>query len=618
MKINQTFINASVLTALCILACTSVYAEDTRAGNYLPPSVTTTQPISSAKLSPTNTTAGFQINTPGYYYLSTDVEYNPNNAGAGATNTPAIYINADNVTLDLGTKTIYLGTPSGGAANNEAVVVVANKKNITIKNGTISGFAPNTGALHLKGGNKNIAIEDLVVTSCTAGNPISIDTGTNVGIALRNVQVISNSSAASMAGATIAGVKYLEITNCSFSANSTSADGASCTGLLLSNCSDIEALNIDASNNQATATAMATPVYGIRLESGTKNTRFINCRAMGNSNGTTASTTGTTNATAYGFSLDAATANYFENCVASGQFSIGLAYGVSLANGSNANVFKNCLANVNISNPSGLTTPLNGGNVFGFYLSSSNANKFLNCEANGNIAQKVAGTPALMTYYIYDATGLYSTGGKANMFLDCTAARNGSGGHFQNYTATVVGGRNTYQGTSYSSGLRLDNERATVIRNCTSQANNALNPDAATGSANGTAVGLLLSNIAGVCANCIVDNNMISNNQSLESDDGDTGRSIGYWDQAADSTTFLVRNTSTGQGTVYAGKTELVVPTTSTGNSVNYYFTYNPETTSSFNPENIIKETDISNLNAIALSGGENLFNWSIVTNSQA
>lgn len=581
----------------------------------IPASVATTQSISSSKLSPTNTTTGFEITTPGYYYLSSNIIYTP----TASFTIPAILINTDNVVLDLATKNISLGS-SVTTVGNQAIQIAAGKKNITIKNGSISGFSPSstTGALYATGNNTNIVVENIAINNCCAslgtttatGSPLYINNsgGSSKGITLRNVQCVNNASTtSSMTVANIIGASYVGMFDCAFSNNSTTGQvgvGGLMYGLQLNGCSDVVAVNLDVSNNTtsfvgtgATATTQAA-TYGIRLSTSTKNCRLSNCRATGNSS------TGTAPATpswslAYGISLNACTGNTFTDCIATGQTSTGVCYGIGVESSSNTNIFINCQANENTS-----SSNQTGGNTYGVYVSSSRSNQFLNCQANNNASSVAAGASALY----YDATGFYSTAGTTNAFIGCTATGNGSGGFHTGYGTPPSPGTTT----SYSCGFRLDTgERATVIRECTARANNPTNT--AMGATNGIAAGILLTN---TCNGCVVDSNLIVDNQSLNNSNADTGRSIGYWDMTLNSSTFLKKNISVGQGSVYNHGTSLTNPTT--GVSVNYYLTFTGTTgaggaTPNFNPENIIKETDISNLNALALAGGEAVFNWSIV-----
>ena len=127
----------------------------------------------SIPISPTqvNNKGYFDINVPGYYFLTENFGFYPTGytAGDAITNNASIYISADNTVLDLNSKTISHKSTRAGHPNitTEGIAgirVADNVKNLTIKNGKIN-FVTGNGIL-VGQGCSNITLSELSIMNC--------------------------------------------------------------------------------------------------------------------------------------------------------------------------------------------------------------------------------------------------------------------------------------------------------------------------------------------------------------------------------------------------------------------------------------------------------------------
>lgn len=226
-------------------------------------------------------------------------------------------------------------------------------------------------------------------------------------------------------------------------------------------------------------------------------------------------------------------------------------YGFRCADESNGNSFVNCIAKNNLG------TSL--GTCAGFVVDTSNQNSFKHCVSEGN-------TSASLVY------GFLSTGENIGTVIrECTASGN--------YTTED-------DGQAY--GIAFDNETSGAIQNCEISANK--------GTAVGCGIGLLHT-----CLRNTVEYNKILGNIGTEQ--------YGFYDHAADNTTFLRGNISFGHGKVFDNTTFIAENTTA-----NYRFTFN-ESDQQMNPQFLIKEADTANMNAFEASSAT-WFNFSIIENA--
>lgn len=264
--------------------------------------------------------------------------------------------------------------------------------------------------------------------------------------------------------------------------------------------------------------------------------------------------------------------------------------------------------NFDSTSNSGVTT------VAGIFLDSSSGNRFVTCNSNANSSSSTV------------AYGFYSIAtSHGNVFTECVADLNGgsastSGAGFYNLT----GNNNVWNkcsasgntGTSTAYGFYSQTGSGPVFKNCLANGNNSA----------GTAIGIGINTTAGgVIQNCDSSSNLgttvaaginlggtctlatVEYNKML----ANTGTSqFGFRDQAADSTTFLRGNVAFGHGNVYNGSSEVISGNT----TANYLITYT-ETADSMNPQFLIKEADIANMNAFE-AASSTWFNFSIIQNA--
>jgi len=174
-------------------------------------------PIDQEITPPTSLMGTFTISQPGSYFLRADVSPTPTNPP-----TPAIVINASDVTLDLNGFTVY-GT----------ITIAAGLQNIAIKNGTLTNFSP---AISLANGTSNIILTDLLFHFGLYD--IQADPGSTINnIIIKNCRFIGyNNYGIDLSSATQ--INGLLVDNCYFKANVLNA-----TDIAVSNGKHIEILN---------------------------------------------------------------------------------------------------------------------------------------------------------------------------------------------------------------------------------------------------------------------------------------------------------------------------------------------------------------------------------------
>lgn len=641
-----------VLTVTCAL----VAAEPPVTRKYVSvvgSGVTTDQGISSAKLTTAPTGGGmFVITDPGYYYLSDDLA--PDNLTTA--NVPIIYINANNVVLDLATKSIT--APTTNTTNASAAIQVADgKSNVTIKNGVINGIqgvaATGFGVLVNNAASttvSHIVLENLAMYNCgyfgisiakcndltidnvqctgngpytdaiKAGNPgafsggaylntINSATITNSVFSNNQWNIGSPTTANSIVGLYLNTCKSIDMRNCltSGNANITTPASTFAAGVYLVSCSSCTFDTVTTSvNTYITTLANAGTSYGMFLSSSSNN-NFRKIASFANTAST--SNVAPTGGAGYGINASASSANYFEDCVFSSNSGISNGIGIAFVGSSNANQCRRCVAALNTS--SQLTTVVQTVGVYGFFCSSCIANAFIDCRASDN---NVPGSSAGASRIV---AGFYSAACYSTQILNCQA----TGNNVSSLT-TSTAQSTTVAPASFAAGIELGEstssvERQAVIRDCIITGNRTITATTTTAPAFGILVlptasspftGPFSSNNS--IEHCYVANNLSDYTNAAQ------GLSYGIVDMTPGitatggttlgSSTLMRGNISVGHGSTFTGTTVNAFATS----NMNYYLDYK---TSAMQMLNNIKETNIANLNAIADINGLNLFNSSLI-----
>jgi hypothetical protein len=502
------------------------------------------QPITSSQLNSSSTAINgqFVISKSGRYVVSTNLY-----AAPGRSNLAIIYINTSDVTLDLGGKSLCLST-SNNTPSIAAIKLADGIQNVTIMNGVIhgSGSGPRQIATGITGSNNiNTFFDNLDIVSCsstgislTGAYGLSINNTqvykTPTGLSLSNCQagfitdgLFSGGNASTTVGIAATSCSNFILTNINTS-NDTATSGIA-YGIKATSCSSFELNNINISNNKAAAASC----YGLFMSG---CTGFICKEIIASCNQITSSAL-ISGAAVAGFFLTAAANNTFINCSSNANgttTALCPSYGFRLEAGSNGNTFNQCEAKGNI----GATT---SGVSAGFSNNASNYNNFLHCTAINNAAGA--------------AYGFYSTGASNGTAIkNCRANGNNST-------------------TNWAYGFVFDGETGGVILNCECNINTGIY----------TCGIALLSTSAACISNSIGYNKLFFNNGSTAE--------YGFYDAAANSTTFLHGNVAFGHGKYFTGSSAIAA----TAASANYRLVYSKGT----NLSNLIKETPLANMSAL-------------------
>lgn len=529
--------------------------------------VSLNQQIASSSLNTSATSNGlFMISKSGRYFLSTDIF-----AAPCTSHIPIIYINASDVVLDLGGKSITLSSTNNTPCAS-AISIAAGKKNIAIINGTINGT--NNG------------------TSEESRMLYGIDAASNTNIMLDNVHTVS----CKKLGIRLSACKEISINNVRSHGNSSheqlSVDDPSFSGGLgLFDCSDGIITNSSFSGSFGTGLMGACGIFAGDgdLATGTHNFKLVNVNVSHNraTNGDGIDgnpTAGLILSGCTGFICENMTAhnNALLNAASESPYVAGIAL-----NDASGNKFESCTSHNNTGATSDILVSLV---VAGFYLTgASSGNSFLDCTANKNIATGPEGGS------LASVAGFYVGSSKYNSFQECVAQNNhGINAHARGLYAsgcvgTLVKKCKINGGVSdalSATGIFLSGETAGLIQEC--ETNNNI-------STLSSAYGIRLAS----CTNCSVEYNKMFANNGVSK--------YGFYDGSDDCTTFLRGNVSFGHGKVFAsGQASL----TDSG-AMNYYLDY-AETSDAMNIQMLIKEGDIANMNAFE-AGSPTWFNFSIL-----
>lgn len=570
-----------------ILVSVSFVGRLFSATSIIPPGLLSNQQVATSSLnnsavgsSAANITTGlFTIEKTGYYFLANDVVANPIHS-----NNAIIYIDASNVLLDLGGKTLSL-TATSNTKNIVGIKVAPGRTNVTIFNGGVIGYssldrgvsAPNsrlTIGIQAEN-NNNLVLQDLLISSCSEKG---IDVSVTEQVWLSNVttQNIGNvKSVSDLHGAYFYDCQDCYIENSSFDYVVTSTfetDVSSAYGLLLTACSNISISEVSTSNNQVYGTGN---VYGLYLNS-SRGCRIAKVRAVSN---LVKAEHGSGGQIAAGIVLYGATGNTFTDCLANSQTVDGdyiltcSAYGFRITDSSYSNSFLRCFASDNFG----------GATSVGFFSDSSAYNTYDHCTANGN-ESRYPGATGIKVY------GFELNFGIGNKLVTCEARGNRAYVGDVDPDVLFLDGATAAQVASQEvAGIVMRSEKASSILSSSFSAN--------LGGRLGTVYGI---GFYGSCQQCIVSYNEMMTNFGFHQ--------YGFKDFSSDCTTLLRGNIAYGHGKVFdGGEGEL----TDSG-SMNYMLHYAvpPEQK---NIQLIIKEGDIANLNAFE-AGSTKWFNYSILT----
>ncbi len=530
-------------------------------------SIAFSQQITNAALnnSPYAAKGLFRISEPGYYLVSTDLS-----AAPARSNLAILHINASNVIVDLGSKTLTLST-TNYTAMPSAITIAPNVSNVTIMNGTINGAGAHAAiATGIAGSSTSgLHIDNIRVINCsTAG--ITAEECANISISRVHTHntgplgvYLYKCTSGFVSDSTFSGCTADTATACGLWAkrsrgfslenvaisNIASIDGNT-NGALLECCSGFSCNNLHASNNTARVISKSivdefeTRSCGEEEEEPTPvNTAPLIPDAAADPTESGLLCIGINLTNSHGFQL--------QNCSANSNAAVGTntrCFGFLFTNKSVNNRIQSCQATNNYSN----------GNVTaGFFLYDSRNNSFDTCESMGN--HNTSKT----------AAGFYSTNsGSRNFFRTCKANAN-------------------YSLTGKAIGISLHNETRSIICNSEINANDG---------GSGSAFGLALT---GTCTNVTVEYNKIFGNYAATT-------LYGFKDFAADSTTLLRGNVAFGQGRVFHSSS---TPIDDSG-SMNYMLTFK-DGSNQKNLQFIIKEGDTANLNSFE-AGSQHWFNFSI------
>lgn len=526
------------------------------------PGVSLNQQIASSSLNSSATSNGmFMITAPGRYFLTTDLCAAPCTSAV-----PVIYINASDVTLDLGGKSVTLSATNNTPCKS-GIAIASGKRNITIMNGVVSGTNNGTSEESRMSygiyatSNTNITLENVQTVSC---KKVGIYLNGCKNTCIKNVKSYGNSSAEMRAGdpSFSAGLALIscidgEITDSEFCGSyGTGAMGA-CGIYAGSSTYNFFLTNVDVSLNQSTnGSSAGVPTGGLVLYSGCSGFVCKNVKASANSGSQLASTS---------------------QPVA----------GIYLASSSNNNKFENCAANDNSGTATAAAT---GMSVNGIRLVGSSGNIFRNCVASRNV-----GTASAVGSTFSVGGIVLSSSPKSNAFYDCMISNNG-GSHVYAYGFFSTSSAGTiikkcrvdgnYTDDGYTRGIYLGSDTSSFIQECATNNNT---------SATSYAYGIHLVS----CTNCTVEYNKMYANKGAAQ--------YGFCDGSEDCTTFLRGNVSFGHGKVFNGGASTLTDTA----AMNYFLTY-AETGDTMNIQMLIKEGDIANMNAFE-AGSSEWFNFSIL-----
>ena len=399
------------------------------------------------------------ISKSGYYVLSEDMHFLPTNftndaitgtgiLGVSDDEYAAIYITADNVTLDLNGYSIvtksYKATPTDYTTRGcDAIMVAPGVKNVTIKNGSIgftTGYGIHVAASAVDGETANVTIADMTIMNCPyagilVGRAVgddpsdqTVNTGAEVfGVVIDNVTV-SHCQGTGLSGPNDALVfagsgravgiildnvvqaHLKNVSSCNNHVDTTDETkttiGDFAAGLWIQDSENIEVSNSIFSNNKGPF------AYGMNIVS-SSNVSVIDSKMLRNAHSIPTGLTASNKSIVAGASLSGSTLCAFENCQANKNSLDGIiaenAAGFYLEgridSPSSNNTFSRCLAAENVGGSTITTISFGAGFLsVGLAEARNTGNRFLGCSARGNtVGDRDTGYAAGIALYYSDS-----------------------------------------------------------------------------------------------------------------------------------------------------------------------------------------------------------------------
>jgi uncharacterized delta-60 repeat protein len=361
-------------------------------------------------------TETYTISNPGRYVLTANIE---SDIGTGSNS--IIYINSNNVYLDLNKKAIRM---SNSTTSIDGILINNGKKNITIANGMISDVTENGISVGIN--SKNITIKNVYISNCDEAGINFTGTSSNeiTHCFIKNCTITgcTGGTTVDAIGLKIDYCDFLTVENCTFSTNTTSTNNLDAYGVYATNSQQGSFFKSIASNN-----AGETIAAGFFLENCT-NFYFNNCRANANI------ATDSSASEVYGFKLDNCNYCTLEECIGNNNSALYSAYGFALDTSANNYIFKCTGSNNSISQ----TDASDSCSGFVTLTANCNYNTFKECIANNNQNGNSSSTSG----------GIILNQADRCVIEDCTASHNG-------------------QSTGYAYGIILKSTcENTMVRNC--------------------------------------------------------------------------------------------------------------------------------------------------------
>jgi hypothetical protein len=436
---------------LCLFTW-DLYAQDeqsipTKGSQLLLPQYS--KPITPAQVNASGD--GYSINTSGYYFLTEDFKFYPQET---AEYTSAIRINTSNVILDLNGKTIsHKNSKTGDVfyfSNSQGITVGATAKNVTIKNGCINYITGN--GIEIQANCSNITLENITILNCAQYGIVA--DGDEESSAVTNLTL--KDCTVSQCSGTLAGPEY-------FYGN------GNAIGIYLNYVINSTIINTESSHNQINITENSNSEFnalGIGLYINRSHCIKIQDCAFHNNKGP-------------------------------------LACGVYISRSSNIECI-HCQAHEN----STTVKPLEDTNIAttaaGFLISGSSSCTFAQCKANRNIAHGDGDfSSASKAAGFYLDGSIVNTSANYNSFTDCSASENATTGSASEAGSLCAG--------FLSSGKGVENlpeyyNRGNVFIRCLASANDSTSNIAA-----GIALIFETGSIIQQCR-CIGNGNIVSAN----------------------------------------------------------------------------------------------------------
>jgi hypothetical protein len=376
----------------------------------------------------------FSITKSGSYQFVQDIKYTGRSDRVVTVEGGAcsIFINADDVVIDLGNFTLYDNTgATTTGSTGKGIDIASGKKNIVIKNGNIIGY-PDTG-IYVREGVDNLRIQNVTISQCWKQGIYMLGV-TDANSSDRNMitnGIIENCVIGRSTGTLTTDAYGLRVTEgfnilvnqCVFNRNDTGTLAADAYGARITSCTNVVFTNCDASGNRG------DDAYGFRVDASSVACGFYDCNAHGNWG-----EHATANGIGYGFSANTVNACTWENCAANGN------QGSVMGNGFHFNTARYCQLTGCSSYYSKSGSKGNGAGegARGFYSTTGEGNIWEDCMSVGAQCDLNLAAAEAMGFDLQSET--YS------MIKGCTSRNNGDndtnpwgiGIHLQGTTQCIV------------------------------------------------------------------------------------------------------------------------------------------------------------------------------------